>query len=69
MKMIDVKTQFQHGGSTFYVGERRMVDEKEAAYFAEHGWASADGIPAAELNPKDVKLDVQSVSHKTKAVI
>lgn len=69
MKMIEVVAPFKHGGQQFFEGERRMVEDADADYFCQHGWAKREGEAAKPLQPGAAKLEVQNGKHATKGEV
>lgn len=67
MKMIDVVTDFKHGASQFYKGERRLVPDEEAEYFLKNRWAVLAGDSPVVPQPSDVQLEVHSPVHKSQS--
>lgn len=73
MKLVELKTKVKHDSQTFYVGERRMLDDDTAAYFIKHGWADAveSKVEERKLTPPDtaVTLEVQDGNHRSKTKV
>ena len=66
---IECTTTFLDDRERFEKGDIFTVPDAQAAYFIKNGWAKEVGKPdpLPEL-AEPVTLDVQSVSHKQKAV-
>ena len=69
MKMVEMKVLAKHDSKTFYPGERRMLEDDEAAYFCKHGWATADGLETGTSDTTPVALAVQPGSHPSKTKV
>lgn len=66
---IECTTIFLDGRERFEKGDIFTVPDADAARFIKNGWAKEVGAPDPVVTPADpVTLDVQSVSHKQKAV-
>ena len=66
---IECTTTFLHGRERFERGDIFTVPDADAAYFIKNGWAKEVGaLDPREVPAEPVTLDVQSVSHKQKAV-
>jgi hypothetical protein len=69
MKMVEIKEKVKHDSKVFYPGERRMLEDEEAAYFCKHGWATADGLETGTPDKSEKVLDVKSGKHVNKGEI
>ena len=57
---------FLHEKVRYEPGQTYDVDEALAGYFVGNGWADAEGLTAG-LAPASVDLQIDSVTHDTKA--
>lgn len=66
---IECLMPFKEGRESFEKGDIFTVPDAQAAYFIKNGWVKEVGTPDPREAPAEpVTLDVQSVSHKQKAV-
>lgn len=66
---IECTTTFLDGRERFEKGDIFTVPDADGARFVKAGWAKMVGAPDQQPAPIDpVTLDVQSMSHKQKAV-
>jgi len=67
---IECTTTFLDDRERFEKGDIFTVPDAQAAYFIKNGWAREAGktTDPAPATAEPVTLDVQSVSHKQKAV-
>jgi hypothetical protein len=71
MKFINVTADFKHDSQSYYVHERRNVDDALADYFIACGWASEAElvydpprhVEPVRQTPEPVTLKVHSVKH------
>lgn len=69
MKMIEVVAPFKHDSAQYFLGERRMVSDEDAAYFCKHGWATCEGLVTGTPDVSPKTLDVQDGKHRNKGEI
>ena len=67
---IECLMPFKEGREAFEKGDIFTVPDAQAAYFIKNGWAREAGktTEPAPAPAEPVTLDVQSMSHKQKAV-
>lgn len=63
---ITANQRFRHDRKTYEEGETYDVDDALGGYFVGNGWADAEGLTAG-LAPASVDLQIDSVTHETKA--
>lgn len=67
MKMVEITQKVKHDSMIFHPGERRMMEDAEAAYFCKHGWATAEGLVTGTPDVSPVTLDVKAGAHVSKS--
>lgn len=66
---IECTTTFLDARERFEKGDTFTISDERGAYFVSNGWAKEVGAPDLAVTSADpTTLDVQGVSHKTKAV-
>lgn len=66
MKMVEITENVRHSSQVFYPGERRMMEDEEAAYFINNGWGTTEGAQAQAVpSPGNVKLDVHNIDQSS----